>query len=261
MQFAVAGFRYVDYKKRKRSKIFLITFFVVVIIFICVILITNLIIQNSSHNNYINSRNIFYISLFESENIKEIKNLQSKTRSLGGAGYIYSQNNRNYVLMFACLSKQDAEKIKNKNAEYSESIKIIERSASKIKFSVRRKIISDQYLNEGLKFLYNLGATLFDLSVSFDSGGISQSQVYKDLVKYTLLCQDFLRKYESFDDKVTNIDIYKQFITTYKILNEALESCKNEIYRGGETTVYIKYLIISVFEIDIDLRKELNKIK
>ena len=260
MQFAVAGFRYFNHKNKK-SSMFIFLSFLFCILFIITIMITYINNNINYKNNYTNSRKIYYLSLFQSANNNQLKNLQSKCKSVGGAGYLYQDHSYTFVLAFGYLNKEDAISVHSKLYTNYDSVKIIERVLPELKSKIKKKVIANADFYEFFKIIFQLEQEYYSVAVDLEKSKINSVQAYNKLVKDKIFLNGNLSALLSkFNDKLQNNTIYSQIITIYQLIIDAVENCKDEIYRGELSSTHIKYLFIALCEYDFEIRNELNKI-
>ncbi|MBQ7466553.1 MAG: hypothetical protein IJS74_00615 [Clostridia bacterium] len=186
---------------------------------------------------------------------------QADVRKINGAGYVLGLNDAKYILAFGYFSESDANKVKeNMSKSFSEAL-VLTQNFPKIKNRVKRYISSISDYKDYFKFLSQIENEIYNLATAFDQSTIDIREIYKYLVKNCLQIEEMMNNVNNINcDNLYKNNIKKQFITSLSYIKDSFESCKTEIYKGENVSVYTKFLFIDICENEISLRKELNKI-
>lgn len=261
MQFAVAGFRYKGCKiLKKRNKIKIAMFFII-IIFMITIIIVFLTLKNNDINNYTMAKKLYYISLSKTKNSEQTKDIQSKVKNVGGAGYVLNDNQINYVLGFGYFNKEDAVTVRDNNVSLFESCEVIERSFPTLKSKIKNQIFLLTEYKNVFKFICEAENDIYNLCILYEVAKINNNEVLNSLVKYTLLFQEFSNRIKAI--KTSNLlilSIKDEFFTSLNIIVDIFSSAKASVYKGEDVGVCLKNLFLSMCETELYLRQNLNKI-
>ena len=211
--------------------------------------------------DYFSEKNVYYLSIMRAQNNSQSTEKQADVRKINGAGYVLGLNDAKYILAFGYFSESDANKVKeNISKSFSEAL-VLTQNFPKIKNKVKKHISSISDYKDYFKYLSQIENKIYNLATAFDQSTIDIREIYKYLVKNCLQIEEMMNNVNNINrDNLYKNNIKKQFITSLSYIKDGFESCKTEIYKGENVSVYTKFLFIDICENEISLRKELNKI-
>ena len=182
----------------------------------CSYLISTAVVSSFGYTTNISSQpqTVFAISLQSDENPKDLNENVTSLQSQNGAGFVFEQENKFYLIASVYENVNDAELVKNNlnsSGINSEIIEIpLENNSIKGNFDTNEKEI----LSASLKANYNTFKSLYDIAISLDTGVF-------DMSKAKLECNNV---YSSLISIKTNLDTFFKNNTEIEFLKENLST-------------------------------------
>ncbi len=163
---------------------------------------------------------VYAISMATSENSDELKAQKTQLQAQNGAGYIFEQDDKFYLLASVYENVNDAEKVKDnlKNQGYESEILNITLEKNKIEgnFSNEEKGI----LETSLKSNFDVFKSLYDVAISLDTNVF-------DLTKAKLECNTIFSNHVS---TKTNLEtFFKNQTSEIKTLQQNLDETNDNL--------------------------------
>ena len=259
MQFAVTGFRYVDYKKNKILKSNILKLIIISTLIIITFLTLTLSYLKYDKNDYLNVKKFYYVSISKSNSSNKVKEESLKVKEMGGAGYLLNISGINHLLVFGYMKREDAMKVKDQLDNIYPSVEIIERIIPAIKRKIRSIIINEISIKNIFKNFDKIGSEIYNLCLNFDKLQVSISEINKILTKTFLDLQDALNIINSNKFKHIPEEITVQIKTSLNFVVEAIKTCISEVYKGENISSNLKLLFVNICEGEFYLKENLNK--
>lgn len=232
--------------------------FAVLLVFVCSFLLP--LFFSSNKNKYFSGTKVFYLSLANTKSKNSVDSLKNKVQLVGGAGYVFKDENKFEIIGFVYEKKEVADVILAQVGDEFDS-KIIEKKLPEISKKAKRKIKSTLEFFEALKFVYCENFNLLDNVSLFFNGKITTVKMYQSLQKSKLEAETIVKNMkDDYGVKKLN-EMKKVFCASLSSVNEILQNMMDEIYRSSNVSVSLKSGMVLFCETHALLRENLNKIK
>lgn len=244
---------YVNKKRKINVKIIII----LCVIFIVTISMLSLSLKNNYKTDFFDAKSYFMVSIYKTQNISQVENMQLKVEDIGGAGYKYLSGKDYYIVARAYLSKADADSVVSKNKKDYPDCKTIEVSSKKIERSIKREIEQNDYLFRAYKQLSQIPIDLYNISISYDEGKISEREVYTKMVEQKTILSEYYA-WISGEQKLKDSPLHTLFLTHIAIYIDDIEFSLNEQYRNDPLDLSLKLVSVKLCLDEIAFKNAIN---
>lgn len=257
MQERVAYNRY-QVKRDKKQIAKPLTLFMAFSIATIILIFTviSLIFQNNT-NAIFSAKKVYMLSLFDTQSKNQIYDFTERVKAIGGAGYVYNNGQKYFVLASAYFEKDDADKVKG---EATEGFKpeVVEITFDNIKSGGRLLIKKHRELLKAFEFIHN-SIKLAEENVYKLDRGEGVSSVYSGLVKENSKAKELLDGLGGLNETGKAALIKAEIENTLETIISLNEGLLSAIYSSSSVASYARFNMISQCFNYEKLRKSINK--
>jgi len=259
---AYANYYYKVDKKKKRKAKFLSILFVIISILIVIFfsfsfsnfLIVSKIVNINSNFIY-EDKTLYAVSLYSNVKTNELSGKVDEIQKQGGAGFIFEENDKFFILSSIYDNKKDALKVQNNLKNSGIESEILEIILPKIDFKISLTSYSINKLNNALELFFNSYKNLYNLSVSYDSKEMDIVEIKSNINNLIATNNQVINEYINNFNKASNV--YILYVKIY--LNQLIDILKdlNLKDESSNFSSEIKYSYCKVIDCYLNLFNEM----
>lgn len=186
-------------KKRKFSSSMIKSVVSTILVFLFAIISTAILISHRKKSLVFDSKYFYFISVASASKESLLETKSELAKNLGGANFIYKENNEYHLLVNVYLDFQSAEEIRQSLLGYFPEAMILKIKTEKLTNNKVKKIKKYSENEEVIRFLYELTHNYQELEMNYLSGEISDGKFIKEFLKNKL-------ELEKLNEKLTQND-------------------------------------------------------
>jgi hypothetical protein len=204
-----------------------------------------------------NAYSIYAISLAKCATVNQANSLVQDIKMRGGAGYVYSANGVYYLLASAYESENDATKVLDNLKEKEQNCEIVKISVGEINLDINLSGAEKTATNNAIAIFKQTYKTLYDLSVSLDTGVKTLSECKLATTTQLTTCKEVKNNFDQvFSSKLTS-EVFKIKLKLAALVMNMQSLIEQDIQQGVLFSSALKQTYIQCVLHNKDLAKEL----
>lgn len=241
-------------KKRKINVKIIIILCIIIIVTISILILS---LKNNYKTDFFDAKSYYLVSIYQTQNVGQVENLQLKVEDIGGAAYKYLAGRDYYIIARAYMSRVDADRVVNKNKKDYPDCKVIEVSSKKVKKSIKREIEQTDCLLRAYKYLSQLPNEMYELSIRYDQGKLNEREVFTKMVEQKTILNEHI-SWISAEQKLKDNPLFTAFLSNIAVYIEDIEFSLNEQYRNDPLDLSLKLVSVKLCLDEIAFKNAIN---